>query len=100
MNWEEYEAARRVKMAAIYAAREKQKPVEQIDEHAAELARVIEALTATGGNVESAAELLKVSRATLFRRVKLLGINARAIRKKAAEVAMSAGTTGTPDRER
>jgi transcriptional regulator of acetoin/glycerol metabolism len=80
MDMETYQLARAAKMRAMSEARQKRQPVLEADRQATELTRITEALQSTGGDVNSAAERLtelghKISRATLFRRVKALQIN-------------------------
>jgi transcriptional regulator of acetoin/glycerol metabolism len=93
MDMETYQLARAAKMRAMSEAREKRKPALEADRQTAALARITSALTSTGGDVESAAELLGISRASAFRAVRKFAIDVKAIRK-AAET--SATPTGTP----
>jgi transcriptional regulator of acetoin/glycerol metabolism len=88
MEWKEYLEDRHKKMKALTAAREaRQKNTPNAQD--SELARLTNALTAVRGDVTKAAEMLGISRATAFRKVRKCDINVEAMRE-----AKENGTTG------
>lgn len=91
-TFDQYVEERKIKMQAIAAARAKRKPLESASNEQTEVQRITDALVRANGDPKAAGKLINLSRATMFRKIKKLGINVNEIRGKATP----ATSTGTP----